>query len=186
MRLDVCLFGVEYLSLHNQKHGKYILVNYSDIQSLQPYHCKVIAIDTVHRFSPFPGLFIIHEMRVRGHNPFRPTRFDLTSIAWADWILQDGTILDDKVAFIHDLPETSGSNDGGAPSHSQPSSSLNPGNANSGDYTVELNDQVIADILAASRTMPTWRACQMEGTTWAGTAEENIKEYVSNIGVQDD
>jgi len=49
-----------------------------------------------------------------------------------------------------------------------------------------LNPDVIADILAATRAMPSWKACQMEGTGWTGTAEENIQKYVSSIGVQDD
>jgi len=33
--------------------------------------------------------------------------------------------------------------------------------------------------------MPSWKACQMDGTSWAGTAEENIQKYVSSIGVED-
>lgn len=51
---------------------------------------------------------------------------------------------------------------------------------------LELNADVVGDILAATYAMPSWKACQMEGTRWTGTGEENIKKYVSSIGVQDD
>jgi hypothetical protein len=33
--------------------------------------------------------------------------------------------------------------------------------------------------------MPSWKACQVEGTSWTGTAQENIQKYVSSIGVED-
>jgi hypothetical protein len=58
------------------------------------------------------------------------------------------------------------------------------GNTSPGQCVLALNDNVIADILAATRAMPSWKACQMEGTSWTGTAEENIQKYVSDIGVQ--
>ena len=43
-----------------------------------------------------------------------------------------------------------------------------------GTYKLELNDNVIADTLTATRAMPSWKACEIEGTSWTGTAEENI------------
>jgi hypothetical protein len=55
----------------------------------------------------------------------------------------------------------------------------------SSDRTLVLNADVIAEILAATRAMPSWKACVMEGTSWTGTAEENIQKYVSSLGVQD-
>jgi len=33
--------------------------------------------------------------------------------------------------------------------------------------------------------MPSWKACEVEGTSWTGTAEENIQKYISSIGAQD-
>ncbi|KAF8338519.1 hypothetical protein F5887DRAFT_982643 [Amanita rubescens] len=57
--------------------------------------------------------------------------------------------------------------------------------ASSSQHTLALNADVIADILAATRAMPSWKACQVEGTDWTGTAEENIQKYISSIGVQD-
>jgi len=35
------------------------------------------------------------------------------------------------------------------------------------------------------RAMLSWKACQVEGTSWTGMAEENILKYVSSIGAQD-
>jgi len=40
--------------------------------------------------------------------------------------------------------------------------------------TLELNVDVIAEILGVTHVMPSWKACQMEGMSWAGTAEENM------------
>ncbi|KAH9990042.1 hypothetical protein BJV77DRAFT_1126134 [Russula vinacea] len=51
----------------------------------------------------------------------------------------------------------------------------------SGTYKLELNDEVIAEILAVSRTLPSWKACQIEGTSWTGTAEENTDKYLSIV-----
>ena len=48
-----------------------------------------------------------------------------------------------------------------------------------------MNDNLIAEILAVQRTMPTWKACVIEGTSWDGTAEDNIRRYMSTVGVED-
>jgi len=48
-----------------------------------------------------------------------------------------------------------------------------------------LNANAITDILTVTRAMPSWKACQLENTSWKGTAEENIQKYVSLIGVED-
>jgi hypothetical protein len=47
-----------------------------------------------------------------------------------------------------------------------------------------LNADVITDILTATCAMLSWKACQIEGMSWTGTAEENIQKYAS-IGTQD-
>ena len=43
-----------------------------------------------------------------------------------------------------------------------------------GRPTLTFNAYVVVDILAAMHAMPSWKACQIEGTSWTGTAEENI------------
>ena len=60
---------------------------------------------------------------------------------------------------------------------------------NAGDAStrrvVAMNADVVSDILATTYAMPSWKACQMEGTRWTSTGEEKIKKYVSSIGAQD-
>src|SRR5216684_8247246 len=46
-----------------------------------------------------------------------------------------------------------------------------------------LDTDTIVTILAATRGSNSWKACQMEGTSWDGTAEENIQKYVSSVGI---
>lgn len=59
------------------------------------------------------------------------------------------------------------------------------GASTDGYRPLELNNDFIADILAATHAMPSWKACVMEGTSWDGTAEENVQRYISSIGVED-
>ena len=51
---------------------------------------------------------------------------------------------------------------------------------------VALNEDVIKEILATTDAMPSWKACEIEGTSWEGTREENIKKYMSTIGIEKD
>jgi hypothetical protein len=46
--------------------------------------------------------------------------------------------------------------------------------ASSSQGTLALDAEVIADILAVTLAMPSWKACQVEGTSWIGTAEGNM------------
>jgi hypothetical protein len=64
---------------------------------------------------------------------------------------------------------------------------MSAGGTSSGQCTLALNADVIADILgiAATHAMPSWKACEIEGMSWTGTVEENIQKYASSIGVQD-
>jgi hypothetical protein len=38
------------------------------------------------------------------------------------------------------------------------------------------SEKVIADTLAARHAMPSWKACELEGTSWTGTVEKNIEK----------
>ncbi len=121
-------------------------------------------------------------MRVRGFHPFRPVAPTVPDdIPWEDWIVSNHVFDDASDSFKHDRPPRNlshGSAQAQPPFHPMTT-------ASSGQHTVALNADIIADILAATRAMPSWKACQIEGTSWTGTAEENIKKYVSSIGVQD-
>src|ERR1700733_8013654 len=58
--------------------------------------------------------------------------------------------------------------------------------ASSNKRSLALNADVISEILAATRAMPSWKACEVEGTSWAGAAEENIQKYDTSIGTEEE
>ena len=162
-----------------------MFINYSGHQYLQQFHGKAIALDIKDHHAPFLSLFIIHEMRVRGFYPFQsvdPTVPDV--IPWQDWILSNGVFDNASDSFKRDRPPANHNHGFSAqaqlPFHPTTTSA---GGASSSQRTLALNVDVIAEILAATRAMPSWKACQVEGTSWTGTAEENIQKYASSIGV---
>jgi hypothetical protein len=124
-------------------------------------------------------------MRVRGFHPFEPINPTLsTELPMQDWIDSDGVFDSTSNSFFRDsLPGGPINEDPAQPlQQSQPTTSGAGGDVSSGVYTLELNGDVIAEILAATRSSTSWRACQMEGTSRTGTAEENIQKFVSTIG----
>jgi len=174
------------LRVHKTQTRKFVLVNYSNSRDLQPFHGKAIALDIRDRRAPFPSLFILHEMRVRGFHPFQPiTPAMPDSSPWQDWILSDG-IFDYASGFFNRVTPPGKPNSSISAQQQpqfQPTTTGTGGAA--GGHTVTLNADIIADILAATRDMPSWKACQMEGMDWTGTGEENIQKYISSVGVQD-
>ncbi|KAI9510834.1 hypothetical protein F5148DRAFT_1374166 [Russula earlei] len=164
---------------------KFIFINYPDEPILRMYHGKAIALDITDRYAPFPSLFIIHEMRVRGFHPFAPPIPPMpTNLVWQDWILSDGVFDNVSGSFKRNAPSRNRNTTITAqPQPLSPLATTIAGGASSGGRTLALNADVIADILAATRAMPSWKACQVEGTSWTGTAQENIQKYVSTIGV---
>lgn len=164
---------------------KFIFINYPDEPTLREFRGKAIALDIKDHYAPFPSLFIIHEMRVRGFHPFAPPIPSMpNNPVWQDWILSDGVFDNVSGSFKRNAPlRNLNSTISAQPQPLSPLATTNAGGASSGGRTLALNADVIADILAATRAMPSWKACQVEGTSWTGTAEENIQKYVSTIGV---
>ena len=161
-----------------------MFINYSGHPNLQQFHGKAVALDIKDKYAPFPSLFIIHEMRVRGFHPFRPIVPTIPDgIPWQDWILSDHVFDNTSDSFKRNRPPPNRNNSVSAqiqlPFHPTTTS---PDGASS-QHTLALNADVVTDILAATHAMPSWKACQVEGTSWSGTAEENIEKYVSSIGV---
>jgi hypothetical protein len=158
-----------------------VLVNYSDQYNelLQPYHGKAIALDIADQYAPFPSSFIIHEMRVRGFHPFHNPHPEVPSddaIQWENWITTRGVWDDARSQFHRHRPHGSG-----APRLPQirlMDTSGGGESSASGMQRLELNNKVIADILAATREMPSWKECEIEGTSSTGTAEENRQKYL--------
>ncbi|KAH9031060.1 hypothetical protein EDB84DRAFT_1588574 [Lactarius hengduanensis] len=126
---------------------KYVLVNYSGRPGLQSFHGKAIALDIKDHHAPSPALLIIHEMCVRGCHPFTPLDPDMPKDS--HWIESDG--------IFAELPDNSVTVQ---PPSWLPFATMNAGGTSSGKRTLPLNADVVADILAASRAMPLWKACE--------------------------
>src|ERR1700761_3821097 len=78
----------------------FILINYTNNPKLRLYHNKAITLDHNHCHTPFPTLFIIHEIIVHGCNPFAPTQPETPSnIHWQDWIEND-SIFDESTGSL--------------------------------------------------------------------------------------
>ena len=164
-------------------------MNYSkdkDVE-LAPYHGKAIALDINDRYAPFPSLFIIHEMRVRGFHPFDFINPSIpSSIAWQDWVTTS-EVLNTSGSFIRESPPWTRTGSTPPPQFQPMASAMSGGKSESGvSRLAPLDNNLINQILEATYAMPSWKACMIEGTSWDGTAEENIKKYVSDIGVSDD
>lgn len=168
--------------IHMKQAKKFVFIDYSDQddEDLAPYHGKAIALDIADEHTPFPSLFIIHEMRVRGYHPFHDTcPYVPDAIDWQDWVKTTGVLDDTRSHFYRH------GHGRGAPRLPQ-MPSITPINTSGGGESsargtqrLELNENVIADILAATRAMPSWKECGVEGTRWTGTAEENRQKYLS-------
>lgn len=162
----------------HEQSGKFVLVNYSNRTSLASYHGKAIALDTGHRYSPFPTVFIIHEMRVRGRYPFASISPPIPSNPpFQDWIATSGVFNPTTMSFIRAKPRNNNNNNNNGGHNNNNNTVLQPmtGVSQSG---LVLNGDVIHEIIQATREMDLWKACQIEGTDWSGTGEENIRKYI--------
>ena len=153
-------------------------------KSLKQYHGKAIALDIKDSRAHLPLLFLVHEFRVRGANFYQPNPGVTITQDWQDWILSDGVVHENegnKLSF-------SFKREGRAPSASQSQNARASSSATapSGSQFIlpPPTTDLIKELLAYQRTMPSWKACQKEGMSWEGTAEENTKKYVENIGVE--
>ncbi len=154
---------------------------------MQPFHGKAIALDVDHQRAPLPLLFLVHEYKVRGKNPFQPTgdlRLEVTD-GWQEWLVQDGVVNekdDGTFTFNRDAP-TSGPAPG--PYMRLQTSSTTAGPSGSQTSIMPPAADLVEELLAFQRTMPSWKGWQKEGMGWERTAEENTKKYVENIGVEE-
>ncbi|KAH9166430.1 hypothetical protein EDB89DRAFT_2101415 [Lactarius sanguifluus] len=157
---------------------KFIYINYSNHPSLEQFHGKAIALDIRAHYAPFASLFVIHEWRVRGFNPFQPiiTPTIPAQILWQDWIMSSG-LLDENLGFKRD----------GSPSDDNIFHTSTSGvHTSTGEVTLdsELSNDVVAKILAATHAQPSWKACELENAGWNGTADENMKKYLDITGTR--
>ena len=83
-------------------------------------------------------------MRVRGFNPFQAVTPNIADdIVWLDWILRDSVFNTESGGFHRDRPPVDRKN-------------TTPGedSSSSNTRTLELDDKVLVDILAATPAMP--------------------------------
>ena len=156
-------------------------------------HGKATALDVNHPHAPLPLLFLVHEYMARGKYFYRPIPdLEVTEAnGWQDWMVEMGVVnekRDGTFTFKRDAPP----NSQGAPvpptkrsSALQASSAATAGpSSDTRNMIIPPTADLIEELMAYQHTMPSWRACQMETMGWEGTAEENTKKYVENIGVE--
>ena len=130
-----------------------MFVNHSGHPEFQPFHGKAIALNIQDHYAPFPSLFIIHEMRVRAFHPFQPAAPAIShDLSWQDWISSGGFFGDISGSFNRVAPPHNGNDDKGGPASAQTQvPTTGGGGGSSGGLTLELNSNVIAEILSATR-----------------------------------
>ena len=83
---------------------------------------------------------------------------------WQDWIVSDGILDGETNSFKHESPPAPS---GGSNSLQRlPQFQSSGGGGSPNKRSLALNADVISDILAATRAMPSWKACEIEGTSW--------------------
>lgn len=168
---------------------RFVLINHSNEPDLQKLHGKLIALDMNLRHAPFPSIFLIHEARVRASHPFAPNTYTLPSdIPWQDWITTEGVFDESTGRFKTERPPVPPGGDASSfdvPTLFQLPFGNTPGSASQAEgntVSLALDQNAINDILAATRASLSWKTCQIEGTSWDGTTEENIKKYKEIMG----
>lgn len=138
-----------------------MFINHFDQPEYERFHGKAVALDIKDPPVPFPSLLIIHEIRARNFHPlcFAPVNPGVPSGGhWQNWIFEEEVYDDDSHSFRRNwLPRSSVTTQ--LP-HQLPPEKTSTGGMSSCARRLELNDSVITDILAASRAMPSWRACE--------------------------
>ncbi|KAN0085846.1 hypothetical protein V8E55_006980 [Tylopilus felleus] len=167
---------------------KFVFINYSGNSDYKEYHGKAVALEIDDPHAPFPALLIIHEMRVRGFHPFQDPDLPIPNeIPWQDWLQHYGAI-SDSGTFNRTSPPKTTSSTSQQELQAQPAM-MGMGTSSTASKSgltrtlTPLNSNLIAEILAATQASVSWKACVMEETSWDGTAEENIKKYMSDVGV---
>ncbi|KAI9440029.1 hypothetical protein H4582DRAFT_2216752 [Lactarius indigo] len=133
---------------------KYVLVYYSGRPGLQSFHGKAVALDIKDHYASSPAFFILHEMRVHVFYPFAPLDPDmLKDSPWQDWIESEAVFDKDSGSFRRNGPPSDNS-------VAVRPAMTDTGSTSSSKLSLPPNADVIADILAGTRVMPWWKACE--------------------------
>ncbi|KAL1669831.1 hypothetical protein GGG16DRAFT_60484 [Schizophyllum commune] len=154
---------------------KFIFVHYGDNRTNGKFHGKAVALDINDELAPFPALFLLHEQRVRGFQPFsEPSPLLPKVISWPDWILSRDILQPgaDGSLFRREGPPRRFYQD-----KTNRPSPVDINGLSGSKGALALNNDVLAKILAATRESASWKSAVVENTSWDGTAEENVKKY---------
>ncbi len=91
-----------------------MFINHSENPDFREFNKKAIALPSRGRYAPFPTLFLIHEMRVRGFHPFQEVVTTIPNeIRWQEWIV-DRDVFDDTTGDFKrgPSPNNNGNQDG--------------------------------------------------------------------------
>lgn len=129
-------------------------------------------------------------MRVRGFNPFQAPIIELgIDPSWQDWISDFDVFDSSKCVFKRDRKQRGPDPPGANPSStSMPPASSTAAASSSRTRTILIgppDEDVIDDVLTSMHAMPTWRAEVLEGMIWDGTADENVRQYVTGMQLED-
>ncbi|KAK7467599.1 hypothetical protein VKT23_004652 [Stygiomarasmius scandens] len=160
----------------------FIFVNHSRIAHNEQHHGELVLLNPTDRLCPFQAIFLIHEWRVRGRWPFFSDRD--VSLQRPEWMGHVST----RIQEGPDVTPSSSTLIGASTSGTVPSTSTRPNEDGSLGRRVAAGNEItirigppdaaqIERILAFSRESPSWKACIVEGTSWEGTAEQNIEKY---------
>jgi hypothetical protein len=162
-------------SYYQQAHV-FIFVHFSQIQELEQFHGKAVVIDADHSYSPFPAPFLIQEMCTRGFHPWHTDR----PIPHP----QSSTYTNDNNGGSGNIGRLGGSG-GAESSNSEPPSTET--NQEYFDLGNPFQDPELLESMHHQwQQLPNWKSANIEGLTWEGTAEENVRKYSDLVGVSTD
>ena len=105
---------------------------------------------------------------------------------WQDWLVDKGVVSenpDGAFTFKRDAPTSRAPAAPTTQSSCLQASSTTAGPSGSRTVIMPPTADLVEELMAYQRTMPSWKAWEKETMGWEGTAEENKKKYVENIGV---
>lgn len=172
---------------------RFVMINYSQIADLELRHGHAVRLHPQDSRVPFFGAFLIHELAVRAAWPFktdRPINMPPAETSAPDNFFAprggdggpnpDGNGQNDEHEEEEDSPSPK-SMPGPSPQQQFPTPASNTdqvGGHGQMMMTNLFNDPVeLERIRYLATQQPNWKATEIEGQTWEGTAEENLIKY---------
>ena len=135
---------------------------------MEIFHGKAINLHVDNDLLPFHGVFLFHEMRVRGFWPQNEDRATTLPITWVDWINGGGSAASGDASGGRQLrshgPVQSSS------TTPQAGKTFTPTNPFSNPSELEALKKSFAE-------QPNWKAAVAERETWERYADENAAKW---------